>query len=134
VLAKTFAVQEYMQQLPQVDIETIHTIHAGIYTRTICVPAGVTITGALMKIPTTLIVNGDCLVTIGDKTAHVAGHHVLCASAGRKQIFVAISDTWLTMMFHTHAKTVGESEREFTDEYELLRSNECKNVVTITEA
>ena len=34
----------------QVPIETRHVLHAGMYARTICIPAGVLITGALVKV------------------------------------------------------------------------------------
>lgn len=132
-LAKTRAIEQRLLNEPQVDIQTIHTIHAGVYTRTIKVPAEVAITGAFIKIPTTLVVNGECLVTIGDRTRHLTGHCVFCASGSRKQIFVALSDTWITMLFKTIARTVEEAEREFTDEYEMLASKKCNNIVTITE-
>lgn len=132
-LGKVYAVEEYLLSLPQVDIETLHTIHGGVYTRTIMIPAGVVITGALIKIPTTLIVNGDCLVTIGDKTKHIIGHHVFCASAGRKQVFVANGNTYLTMMFKTDARTVEDAEKQFTDQWEQLCSNNNRNSIVITE-
>lgn len=50
-------------QLPQVKINTEHALHAGMYARTIMIPAGIVITGVQIKIPTILIVNGDALFT-----------------------------------------------------------------------
>ena len=132
-LEKVYAIENHLLSLPQVEISTAHTIHAGIYSRTIMIPAGTVLTGALIKIPTTLIVSGDCLVTVDDKTKHIVGHHVFCAHAGRKQVFVANQDTHLTMLFCTDAKTVNDAERQFTDEWEMLFSNTGKNTVVITE-
>ena len=43
-----------MLECPQVAIQTTHHFHAGLYSRTIRIPAGVMITGALIKIPTLL--------------------------------------------------------------------------------
>ncbi|MGL4680420.1 MAG: hypothetical protein ACRCWC_13690, partial [Plesiomonas shigelloides] len=119
-VAKVRALESEAMQQPQVQIETIHTLHAGTYARTIMIPAGVMITGALIKIPTTLIVSGECMVFIGGDTIKLVGYNVLPASANRKQAFLAVTDTWLTMMFKTAATTVEDAEHEFTDECDLL--------------
>lgn len=109
--------------LPQVPIRTAHLLHGGMYARTILVPAGVLITGTLIKVATVLIVKGDALIYVGDdRPLQVAGYAVLPASAGRKQAFVALGVVHLTMIFPTRAATVEEAEREFTDETDLLAS------------
>jgi hypothetical protein len=107
-------------QQPQVKIETTHTFHAGVYARTIRIPAGTLITGALIKIPTVLIAAGHCLMYGEGGAKELIGHHVFAAPAGRKQAFLAQTDTHLTMVFATDAKTVEEAEAEFTDEGHLL--------------
>lgn len=109
-------------QAPQVDIRTTHSLHSGVYTRTIMIPAGVILTGALIKIPTTLIVCGRTTVFIGDQPKDIDGYNVIAASANRKQAFVAHDDTYITMIFCTNAKTVEEAEEQFTDEAHLLSS------------
>jgi hypothetical protein len=109
-------------ELPQVDVRTSHVIHAGMYARTIHIPAGAALTGALIKIPTVLILNGHATVFVGDGSFELCGYHVLPASAGRKQAFVAHADTDLTMIFPSNAKTVEEAEAQFTDETHLLLS------------
>lgn len=106
--------------LPQVAIRTEHTLHAGLYARTVMIPAGVVLTGALIKIPTVLIMSGDAIVHTDAGPLELHGYHVLSADAGRKQAFVALTETHLTMVFPTAATTVEEAEREFTDEYERL--------------
>lgn len=118
--------------LPQVDIATDHVLHAGMYARTICIPAGVVLTGAEIKIATVLIAHGHFRVTVGDHTAELAGYHVLPASAGRKQAFMALSDTHLTMLFTTSATSVEEAEEQFTNEAERLFSRHGLNTITIT--
>ena len=119
-------------QAPQVEIRTDHVIHGGMYARTIRIPAGVVLTGALIKIATLLIVSGRANVFVGDGSIELAGYHVIPASAGRKQAFVAIEDTDLTMVFPSQSKSVEEAEAEFTDEAALLFSRSGENVVTIT--
>ena len=108
-----------MQQVP---IKTDHHFHAGLYSRTIRIPAGVMITGALIKIPTLLIVSGHASVYIGGESIELCGYHILPGQAGRKQVFIAHADTELTMIFSTNATTVEQAEAEFTDETELLMS------------
>lgn len=122
-IVKVRQLEAMVLELPQTAIFTEHVIHGGMYARTVMIPAGTMITGALVKTPTTLIVNGDCTVYIGDGTIEVSGYNVIPASAGRKQAFLAHTDTWLTMMVATDAKNVDEAERFFTDESHLLASH-----------
>ena len=110
-------------QLEQVQIATDHVFHAGLYARTVMVPAGVIITGVLIKIATLLIVHGDALVYVNGGARQVSGYNVITASAGRKQAFVAQTDTYLTMIFRSDSDTVEQAEAEFTDEVDILMSN-----------
>lgn len=119
-------------EAPQVDIETWHVLHAGMYARTILIPAGVVLTGALITLATLLVFNGHASVFIGDGEVELQGHHVIPASAGRKQAFIAHADTWLTMLFPTSATTVEQAEAEFTDEADRLMSRRGVNHVSIT--
>lgn len=114
--------------MPQSDIATQHIIHGGMYARTITIPAGVLLTGSLIKLATMLIFNGHAIVYTGDdQSITLVGYNVIAASAGRKQVFMAIQDTELTMIFPTDAKTVEEAEMQFTDDYELLLSRRQGN-------
>lgn len=133
-IGKVKALEAVLKTAPQSIIETHHVLHGGQYSRTVMIPADVVITGALIKIATTLIVNGDCTVFLGDDIIKISGYNVLAASAGRKQAFIAHGDTYLTMTFPTNATTIEEAENEFTDEAELLlsRSDVGHNTITIT--
>lgn len=124
--------ESYTLQAPQTKIPTSHIFHAGVYARTIMIPAGVILTGALIKIATMLIVQGDCIVYIGDQARELHGYHVLAASPGRKQAFIAIKDTHMTMFFSTNAKNVEQAEDEFTDEANLLFSRAADAINYIT--
>jgi hypothetical protein len=128
------ALEAQVRELPQVQIPTDHVIHAGLYARTICIPAGVILTGAEIARATLLVFDGHAAVTIGDTTQELAGRHVLPASAGRKQAFLALADTHLTMLFATHATDVATAEAQFTPEPEALmsRAEGAINTITIT--
>ena len=133
-LAKIQVLEDELKKLPQLDLETTHIIHGGIYSRTIMLPAGYALTGALIEVPTMVIVHGDAAVYANDDVLNLSGYNIIPASKGRKQAFVAVSDTIITMMFPTTAKTVEDAEREFTkDADELMsRSSSAKNHITIT--
>lgn len=122
------------RDLPQVEIPTDHVLHGGMYARTIRIPAGVVLTGVFIRVPTLLVFDGNATVNAGDDAVTMVGHHVLAASAHRRQAFLAHDDTTLTMVFATQAKTVAEAEDEFTDEAHLLFSRKpgAVNRINIT--
>ncbi len=121
-------------ELPQIEIDTSHVIHGGMYSRTIFIPAGVLLTGALIKIATLLIVQGDVLVYIGDETIELKGYNILPASANRKQAFATKTDTYLTMIFSSNTTNIEDAEMQFTDETDILgsRKNSLSNQIIIT--
>lgn len=127
--------QDIIIETPQANIHTDHIIHSGMYARTIKIPAGVLLTGALIKVGTILIAQGDVIVYVDDKAVELHGYNVFAASAKRKQAFVALSDVYLTTVFPTKAKTIIDAENEFTDEADLLLSRQQldMNTITITE-
>jgi hypothetical protein len=131
---KVQALEDQVRLVQQETIKTTHVIHAGVYARTVFIPAAMVMTGVVIKVPTTLIVQGDVMVYMGDDGAvRMRGYNVLAASANRKQAFITIEDTTLTMIFATQAKSVEQAEREFTDQFDLLMSRHGgENVVTIT--
>lgn len=132
VVAQVAEFQAQELQRGQVGIKTHHLLHGGVYSRTMTVAAGLRIVGALIKIPTTVVIDGDAYVWLGEKAVRVKGRKVLPASAGRKQVFQANKETHITMSFATSAKTVEEAEREFTDEWESLLSRRADNETVIT--
>jgi hypothetical protein len=133
-IEKVCMFEQLMLTLPQVVMPVTHTLHGGVYSRTLTIPAGVVITGGFIQVPTTLIINGRGTIYANDETMEVNGYKVIVASAGRKQIYSAHEDTTGTMFFATNAKTVEEAENEFTmDAYMLLsRTHEHLNTEIIT--
>jgi hypothetical protein len=108
--------------LPQTDIKTFHTLHGGMYARTIMVPADTFLTGVVIKIATILIAQGDTIVYIGNETIRLTGYNVIPAGAHRKQAVLTLTDTYFTMILPTKAKTIKEAEEDFTDEVDILLS------------
>lgn len=133
-LCRINAVENYILSLPQIEIRTEHILHGGLYARTIRLAPGVVITGALVKVPTILIVHGKCSVFVGNGWVKMDGYNVIAASKGRKQIFVTSEETSITVVFRTDAKTIEEAEEEFTDDAEKLMSRLQENgdIFTVT--
>lgn len=125
-LALAMAMRERVDELPQIDIPTEHFFHAGEYVRTCLVPAGVVLCGAVIKIPTVVIVSGHCFMQVGAETKEIDGYRVLRGAAGRAQTFRAVTDTYITMSFATTAESLEAAEQEFTDEFEKLLSRMTK--------
>lgn len=110
----------------QVEIPIEHHLFAGVYSRTARIPAGVEVVGAQIVIDTQLLVSGDVSVFYGaDQPFRLVGTHMLEASAGRKQVFIAHSDTTLTMLFATSAVSVEDAENEFTHEANNLQTRKA---------
>lgn len=133
-IAKVRALEAAVRDLPQVEIATDHVLHGGMYARTILIPAGVLLTGVFIRVPTLLVFDGNATLNSVDGGITLVGHHVLAASAHRRQAFLAHADTRLTMVFATQAETVVEAEDEFTDEAHLLfsRKPDAINRINIT--
>jgi hypothetical protein len=135
ILANLTVIQNKLLALPQIEVQTDHIIHGGMYTRTIRLAPEVVLAGALVKVPTMLIVSGKTAVFTGESWIELDGYHVIPARAGRKQIFITREDTNITMIFRTDAKTVEEAESEFTEEAESLMSRKSNHdTVTIIGA
>lgn len=129
---RVYKLEQKVLEQPQADISTHHMIHGGMYARTICIPKGVVLTGAEIKLATVLIVSGHVRMAVGDDAREFAGYNVLAASKGRKQAFYALEDTYLTMLFPTRAQSVEDAEAEFTDDHARLFSRHGENEIVIT--
>ena len=80
------------RDLPQVEIATDHVLHGGMYARTICIPAGVVLTGVFIQVPTLLVFDGNATVNAGDDAVTLVGYHVLAASAHRDDLDVGAGE------------------------------------------
>lgn len=118
------ALEHVLRDLPQVDLQTQHLVHGGMYARTILVPAGVALTGALTKLDNICVVWGDITVTTDEGTQRLTGYHVLPAKAGAKRAGIAHADTWWTMLVRTDNSGIEAIEDEITDEAEALQTRQ----------
>lgn len=130
-VSRVVALEDKLLELPQIEAATDHVLHAGIYARTITLPEGGVVIGALIKIDTTVIISGDVTVFVGDEPFKLCGYNVLPAMAGRKTAILAHTEAQITMLFATSVTTIEEAEEEFTNETEKLGSRKFGNVNTM---
>jgi hypothetical protein len=109
-------------QLPQVDLHTTHIVHAGLSARTILIPAGTVLTGALTNCDNVCVICGDITVTTDAGPQHLIGFHVVAAKAGAKRVGVAHADTYWTTLHRTDLTDISAIEDEMTNESELLQT------------
>jgi hypothetical protein len=126
------SVEEKIRKRKQVEFVTEHTFHAAMYARTVRLKAGVIFTNVLVKRATLLIIHGDIMALADDVWIELAGYNVCPAEAGRKQIYITLTDVEMTMIFPSEAQTVEEAESEFTDEAENLQSRAQENAIVRT--
>ena len=114
--------ERHLMQMPQVDMATHHLVHGRMYARTIVIPAGVMLTGALTNCDNICVLHGDISVTTDDGTVRLTGFHVLPARAGFKRAGLAHADTYWTMLCHTDLTEVRDIEDAITSESHLLQT------------
>lgn len=116
------ALERHILAGPQVDLGTQHLVHGGMYARTILVPAGCVLTGALTNADNVCIVSGDITVTTDEGPKRLRGYHVLPAQPGFKRAGIAHADTHWTTVIATELTDVHEIENAFTDEADMLQT------------
>jgi len=114
--------EDMLLQLPQIDLQTQHVLSAGLYARTIFIPAGTVLTGALTNIDNLCVAFGDITVTTDDGPKRLTGFNVIPAVAGAKRAGVAHADTWWVTIIRTDSSTIEDAEEDLTSEAERLQS------------
>jgi len=133
-LEKINNLEAVLKKETQLDITTWHTLHGGIYTRTVFIPKGAVAVGTIIEVPTTVTIHGKAKFSQGDSVFIVDGFKVVPGSKDRKQAVVAFEDTYVAMSFTTKQTTIEGAEKEMTSSYEQLMSRniDAINYITIT--
>ena len=106
-------------------IEIHEMLHAGCYVRTAKIPADTLFVSAQILIPTVLIISGDCFITDTENTVRITGYEVLTGARMRQGIIRTLTETYMTAIFATDAKTTREAEASaVADTSRLYRSTE----------
>lgn len=89
-------VLEAEQQGHAVRIDDWHTFADGLVARTILIPAGTVLTGAVHKAEHLNVCHGDISVWTEQGMRRLTGYHVLSSLPGAKRVGLAFADTWWT--------------------------------------
>lgn len=125
---KVRALEEFVLAAPQVDLRAEMFAHGGLGARTIFVPAGTVLTGALTNLDNVCIVSGDISVTTQEGVQRLVGYHVLKACSGFKRAGYAHADTYWTTLWRTDLTNATEMEDEMTNESAQLQTRRAEIV------
>lgn len=105
-----FALEREILAQPQAEIPTTHEFCNGVYARTIRIPAGVILTGAIHKDESFFIVrSGQILVTTDTGVAHVGPGFMSVTKPGQKRAGLALTECEVT---NIHANPTGETDQD----------------------
>lgn len=119
---KVRELERFILQFPQTDFGTTNVVHGGMCARTIFLPKGTILTGALTNVKNIMIAAGDITVTTDEGPKRLTGFHVIPASAGFKRAGISHADTYVTMVWPTKLTNIQDIEDELTDESEMLQT------------
>lgn len=111
---KVFIAEEYMKQLPQREIETIHHFSKGVYAREIHIPADTYVIGEIHKFENLNILSKGKISVLTEN-----GMEVICAPAtivsppGTKRAAYAHTECVWTTIHGTDLKDVNEIKSVF---------------------
>lgn len=100
-----FELEKHLQQLPQVDLPVCHDFCSGIYARTLIIPAGVCLTGAIHKDESFFVVrSGVLIVTTDEGTQQVGPGFMSVTRPHSKRAGLAVTDVVCTT-FHANPQS-----------------------------
>jgi mannose-6-phosphate isomerase-like protein (cupin superfamily) len=103
-----YRLEAELLKLPQVDMPVEHTFCNGLYARTMHIPAGTVLTGAVHKDESFFVVRkGHLIVTTDDGTAQVGPGFMSITKPNTKRAGVAMTDVEVTTF---HANPTNETD------------------------
>jgi len=115
-------IERALLTLPQVDLNTTHALSGECYARTIVIPAGTMLTGAVHNKDHVNIMFGDITVSTDEGMRRLTGYHVLSTKAGMKRVGITHADTAWTTVMHTTLTDIKAIEDEATNESAMLQT------------
>jgi len=105
-----YRIEQYLLTLPQVEMPVDHQFAHGIYARSITIPAGVMLTGAVHKDECFFIVRtGRILLTTDDEPIEAKAGYMAASKAGSKRLGYALEETTVTT-FHANPDELREPD------------------------
>lgn len=104
-----------MLKMPQVELPVRHDFSPGVYARTLTIPEGVCLTGAVHKYEQLNILSkGTMKVLTEDGIQEVSAPFIVVSPPGTKRIAYAITDCVWTTILGTNETDPETIEKDFT--------------------
>jgi len=124
--------EEALRALPQVEIPLFNDFCKGVYARTILIPAGTMLTGAVHKDECFFLVRNGCiLITTDDKPIKAESGFMVKSKAGTKRAGFALVDTLVTT-FHANPEELRD-EKELWDHFTVPAPDNILEVLEKTK-
>ena len=105
------ALEKELEQLPQVDLPVCHDFCTGIYARTLVIPAGVCLTGAIHKDESFFVVRSGILIVTTDEGPQQVGPGFMSVTRPHsKRAGMALTDVVCTT-FHANTDRVTDPDQ-----------------------
>ena len=105
-----YRIEQYLKTLPQVEMPVDHQFCHGLYARSITIPAGVMLTGAVHKDECFFVVrSGSILITTDDEPIKADAGFMAVSKAGSKRIGLALTETTVTT-FHSNPEELRDPD------------------------
>lgn len=112
---RVLAFEQEQLKKPQVEIPVEHHFFPGGYARTIRVPAGTELTGAIHKYKNfNLLVSGELLIIAEDGPQHLVAPAQFWSPPGTKRVGLMLTDVVWTTILPTELTDVEEITKQFT--------------------
>lgn len=116
---KLIAIENVMQEQPELKLITEHYFSPGIYTRILHIPQGCLLTGKIHKEPIlNIMIKGDISVLIGDEIKRIKAPYIVVSPGGSKKIGYAHEDTIWIGCHGTDETDVSKIEKRFVAQNE----------------
>ncbi len=113
-----------LRQVPQIDFGAMHCLSGKVYVRSIFIPAGAALTGAVHKTDHVNIVLGDIMVSTDEGMQRITGFQILPTKAGMKRVGVALADTHWATCCATSQSEIEAIEDELVEDAHLLQTRQ----------
>lgn len=112
-------------------LETWHHFADGLVARTILIPAGTVLSGAVHKAEHLNICHGDISVATEHGTRRLTGYHVLPSLPGTKRMGHAHADTWWTTVHCNpgNERDIAQLEDALVEDADTLADRRFANAV-----
>lgn len=116
VRAQVLAIEQRIQKLPPVDCPVRHYFIPGMYAREITIPAGTTLTGAVHKQQSIVVLSaGRLVLATEDGPLEVAAPFTMICNPGAKNLATALENSVWTNFFVTEETDLAKLVEDLTE-------------------